>query len=214
MSSSRTSSPSTSARWLIASVATLLALLSPAHAQAGVLVASAERCGQEAFEQPFLPWADPADYVLAPRGDFSKRAAGWELGRAGVVAENEPYWVGRDRTPAAVRLDEGGTATSPAMCVGIMHPTVRFFARNAGAASAALNVNVLFEDSAGDVQEVPVARITGHSRWEPTLPHPIVANLLPLLPDERTAIAFRFSSPEPLSAWLIDDVYVDPYKKG
>lgn len=214
MSLLRTSPLSAAARWLIASVAVLLPLLAPVPAQAGLLVASAESCDQETFERPFLPWVDPANYVLAPGGDFSERAAGWELARAGVVAENEPYWVGVSRRPAALRLGAGGSATSPTMCVGTLHPTVRFFARNVGVPLATLKVEVLFQDSEGNVHALTIARVAGHATWQPTLPLPIVANLLTLLPDARTPIAFRFTSPAPMSAWLIDDLYVDPYRKG
>jgi hypothetical protein len=47
--------------------------------------------------------------------------------------------------------------------------------------------------------------------WHPSLPLPVVANLLPLLPNDRTAVAFRFT---PLlgGEWQIDDIYVDPYR--
>jgi hypothetical protein len=38
---------------------------------------------------------------------------------------------------------------------------------------------------------------------------PIVVNLLPLLPGDHTAVAFRFST---AGNWQIDDVYVDPYR--
>ena len=41
----------------------------------------------------------------------------------------------------------------------------------------------------------------------------MIANLLPLLPDARTAVAFRFS-PTGAGDWDIDDVYVDPWRHG
>ena len=41
----------------------------------------------------------------------------------------------------------------------------------------------------------------------------VVANLLPLLPPDMTAVRFKFA---PLlgGAWQIDDVYVDPRSRG
>src|SRR5437764_14026832 len=70
-----------------------LALGAPA-ANAGVLVASATNCDQQVFEQPFLPWADVANYVLSPEGTFEGGAKGWNLsGGASVVSGNESYFV-------------------------------------------------------------------------------------------------------------------------
>ena len=45
--------------------------------------------------------------------------------------------------------------------------------------------------------------------WHPSLPHLVLANLLPLLPPDMTAVRFKFA---PLlgGEWQIDDVYVDP----
>jgi hypothetical protein len=202
-------------RWPLAGLLLLLVLLLavPARADAGVLVASAEDCDAQTFERPFLPWLDPAHYVLAPDGTFSRRAAGWQLSGARVVADNEPYYVhGRD-APAALELPRGSSATSRAMCVGVLHPTLRLFARNTGSLLGTLRVDVLFEDASGDVHALPIGVIAAARGWHPTLPLPVLANLLPLLPDERTAIAFRFTPQGPGSSWRIDDVYVDPYAK-
>jgi hypothetical protein len=41
---------------------------------------------------------------------------------------------------------------------------------------------------------------------------PIGVNLLPLLPGNYTAVAFRFRASG--GDWQIDDVYVDPYCRG
>jgi hypothetical protein len=54
--------------------------------------------------------------------------------------------------------------------------------------------------------------VLGGSKWTPTLPLPVIANLLPLLPGDLTPVRFRFT---PVGgAWQIDDVYVDPYRTG
>ena len=45
--------------------------------------------------------------------------------------------------------------------------------------------------------------------WHPSLPHLVVANLLPLLPPDMTAVRFMFA-PFLGGDWQIDDVYVDP----
>jgi hypothetical protein len=43
---------------------------------------------------------------------------------------------------------------------------------------------------------------------------PVIANLLPLLPGSRTAVAFRFTPYGDGGDWTIDDVYVDPGATG
>jgi hypothetical protein len=45
--------------------------------------------------------------------------------------------------------------------------------------------------------------------WHPSLPALVVANLLPLLPPDMTAVRFKFA-PQLGGSWQIDDVYVDP----
>jgi hypothetical protein len=45
-------------------------------------------------------------------------------------------------------------------------------------------------------------------KWQPTLPVPVVVNLLTVVPDLRT-VSFAFT-PVGGATWQIDDVYVDP----
>jgi hypothetical protein len=199
---------------LLAALLVLTPLLLAPRAEAGPLVASATGCEAQVLERPFLPWLDPARYTLAPDGTFSDGAAGWTRAGARVVAQNEPYFVHGDDAPAALALPSRSSATSPAMCVGIEHPTLRLFARSTGSLLGVLRVDVLFEDALGEVRALPIGVVAAHTRWAPTLPLPVLANLLPLLPGERTAVAFRFTPQGIDSAWLIDDVYVDPWGKG
>jgi hypothetical protein len=187
-----------------------LALAVASPAQAGVLVSSATDCATETLEQPFLRWADAASYSLAPGGNFEAGAAGWALrGGANVGAGNEPYNVHAAGESSSLALPAGGSATSPALCVGLDHPTLRLFTRG-GSLLSALRVEVLFETSVGAVVAAPVGVVTA-GPWAPTLALPVVANLLPLLPNQRTAVAFRFTALG--GDWRIDDVYVDPWNR-
>jgi hypothetical protein len=199
----------------LACLALLLGLLAlPARAHAGVLVRASPPCDGQPLERPFLPWLDPAHYTLAPDGAFSGGAKGWQRSGARVVAQNEPYRVHGDHATAALDLPEGSSATSPAICVGLEHPTLRFFARNTGSLLGTLQVEVRFEDALGKVHSLPIGVVAGTGGWHPTLPFPVLANLLPLLPGQHTPVAFRFTPVGLNSSWQIDDVYVDPYGKG
>jgi hypothetical protein len=184
----------------------------PSHA--GLLVASAPSCADGATSRPFLPWLDLAAYTPAPDGGFEAGAKGWALaGGAATVAGNEPWKVGGKADDTALRVPAGGSATSPVFCVGLEHPTVRMFAkRTGGSLLSTLRVDVRFEDALGRTRSLPVGVVLGDGRWQPTLPMPLVANLLPLLPGEHTPVALRLV-PQLGGAWVVDDVYVDPFKR-
>ena len=57
-----------------------------------------------------------------------------------------------------------------------------------------------------------VGTVTPTVSWQPTLPMTVVANLLPLLPGEKTPVRFR-CTPLLGGDWSIDDVQVDPYAR-
>lgn len=198
----------------------------PSSARAGTLVSTATDCNTYFFEQPFVRWSDEFEYVLSPDGSFERRARGWTLtGGARVVSGNETYYVHRRSDSRSLLLRAGSSATSPSMCVGIEYPTLRAFALNRRSVLSTLQVEVLFEDPVGtgclasggildpdNICSLTIGLLSASSRWEPTIPLPVVANLLPLLPNNRTAIAFRFSPQDAAGDWRIDDVYVDPYR--
>ena len=170
-------------------------------------------CKSQVLERPFLRWLDLARYTLVPDGTLERGAAGWTLSRASVVTGNESFFVHATGDTRSLRLPAGSSATTPPLCVGILHPTLRFFARNTGAALSVLKVEVLFEDALGRVWSLPIGAILGGSSWRPTLPTLVVANLLPLLPGQNTAVAFRFTTVG-AGTWQVDDVYVDPHRKN
>jgi len=193
-------------------VAGFATLAAAAPANAGLLVASANDCEAQASAQVFLRWLDPMRYVPAPGGDVESAAA-WKLdGGARVVAGNEPWKVGGSRDDSSLLLPRGSQATTGVMCVGIDHPTLRFFARRtSGWLLDSLNVEVLFEGAGGRVSSLPVGVVLAGGSWQPTLPYPVLASLLPLLPGEQTPVAFRFT-PVGGASWQIDDVFVDPWR--
>jgi hypothetical protein len=181
-------------------------------ASAGILVKSAGKCAPQPLEQPFLRWLDPAQYTLLPGGTFESTLPGWTLSGARVASGNETYYVHGKSETKSLSIPSGSNATSAVICVGLGHPTMRFFAKSSGGtALATLKVDVLFELATGQVVTLPigVASAGAHRSWQPTLPMTVVANLLPLLPGARTPVAFRFT-PVGAASWAIDDVYVDP----
>jgi hypothetical protein len=162
-----------------------------------------------------MPWADPASYSVAPGGTFETGTPAWtRSGGAAVTLGNEAFFVFSAINSLSLALPDGSSATSPSQCVGIHNPTIRLFARNGGSSQSTLKVEVLWEDGSGNVQSTPIAMVTGNSSWQPTTQIPIVVDLLPLLPNDQTAVAFRFTPQGTGGDWHIDDVYVDPYGRG
>lgn len=183
-----------------------------APASAGILTVSETDCGDETLTQPFAGFGDNAYYKLVRNGAFESGTAGWTLaGGAKVVSGNEPWKVGGSNHGKSLDLPAGSTAISPASCVGLAEPTVRFFAKKNRApllGVSSLAVSVYVRTSLGLTVPVPVGVVLGNGQWKPTPPMLIVANLLPLLPGDRTPVAFQFTPV--LGDWQIDDLYVDP----
>jgi hypothetical protein len=175
--------------------------------------ALAAGCPDQPLARTFQPWIDPAWYAAAPDGGLEAGAEGWTLGGgAAVVAGNEPFYVGDRGDGRSLALPPGASATTPEVCIGVEHPTVRFFARNSGSVTSSLEVAVVFRDVLGEQRALPVGVVAAGDEWAPTPVVPVVVNLLSVLGDQQ--VAFRFTALDDRGAWTIDDVYVDPYKKG
>jgi hypothetical protein len=197
--------------FLLIALVSVGGLFAVSSAHAGLLVQTVGQCDDQPTSKVFLRWLDPLNYAVVSGGTFESAAEGWAgSGGAGVVGGNESYYVvGRDDV-RSLSLPPGSSATSPSTCVGLDRPVLRFFARNTGSPLSTLRVDVLFEDASGTVRSLPAAVVVAGKNWSPSLPVPVLANLLPLLPGEGTPVAFRFT---PLGAggrWAIDDVHVDP----
>ena len=199
---------------LAATAAIVVAMAFAAPASAGILTVSAGDCGDETLTQPFTGFGDRANYKLVGGGSFESGATGWTLRRgAKVVSGNEPWKVGGSGHGKSLVLPAGSSAISAPSCVGLAEPTVRFFAKKNRApllGISTLAVSVYVKTSLGLVVPVPVGVVLGNGQWKPTPPMLIVANLLPLLPGDRTPVAFQFTPV--LGDWQIDDVYVDPWR--
>jgi hypothetical protein len=198
----------------VTSAAALFLVAAPS-ASAGVLVKSATNCVTSPLVQPFTQWGDSSNYVAAPDGSFENGADGWTLNRAAVESGNESYYVGGSSDSRSLQISNGGWALTPTICVGLDRPTLRFFARSSGGLLGGVStmaVSVRFETSLGLVAELPIGVVLPSGKWGPSLPMPILANLLPLLPGDMTPVQFRFT---PIGGtYSIDDVYVDPKNRA
>lgn len=170
--------------------------------------------------QPFMRWADPANYAYAPNGGFENGATGWSLaGGAKVVTGNETFYV-RDRGTHSLSLPQGSTATSPRMCVGLLSGKMRFFVQHpAGPIDLRMKVQVIYGGgtggllgSVGSILGVSdVANTASGRAWQPSAEVPMLGGTLPLLTQW---VQFRFKPAASSGTWRIDDVYLDPLMHG
>ena len=179
-------------------------------ARSGELLAGAD-CEYGNAAQVFAPWADVSMYALAPQGDFAP-SDDWTLDKdATVVAGADPF----SGALQSLQFEKGAEAASPAMCVDLDNPTIRFFARDVGGnGKSNLKVDVLYEDFDGHVKHLTVAKLHLGSEWQPSAIVPMYMNFLALAsPDGVTTVAFNFKAEglqkdETLS---ISGLYVDPF---
>jgi hypothetical protein len=161
--------------------------------------------------QPFLPWSDPALYLLVPGGSFES-APPWTLsGGAKVVNGNETYNVNGATDSHSLSMPKGAVAKSPQVCVGLGHPTARLFTKVSGPPASRLKVELLYKS--GNTQKtLTIASLAGTSSWQPTAVIPLQATLTALPRSVYSPVAFRFTAQGTNAKWQIDDVYVDPWR--
>lgn len=178
-------------------------------ARAGKLLAGAD-CGYGDASAVFATWEDTAAYALAPQGDLSASDA-WTLNKATVVNGADPF----SGAQHSLEFTNGAEAATPAMCVNLDNPTLRFFVRDVGGnGKANLKVDMLYEDLDGHVKHMTVAKLKAGQDWQPSVILPIYMNVLAAAsPTGLTAIALDFKAEGLQKGETIDvsSLYVDPF---
>ena len=193
-----------------AAAACLAAAALATPAQAGIITKSAVGCGTPELTQPFKPWLDYANYKLVENGAFEDGAEGWTLtGGARVVNGTATQRVRDKGDSKSLLLPAGSTATTPPVCVGLDEPSMRYFAQKNSGLLSTMTVSVQVQLELGGIWVTLPIGVDPGGKWHPSLPNLVLANLLPLLPPDMTAVRFTFA-PILGGEWQIDDVYVDP----
>jgi hypothetical protein len=183
----------------------------PGAASADGLNLGLNGCPAQKIEHPFARWLDNSNYVLAPGGTFEGAMDGWKLtGGAKVVAGSESFGAHGAGEKNALSLPSGSSATTPQVCVGVLDPTMRFFAANDGGLLSLMSISILYYPPGGGVITLPLGVNVGAKAWAPSLPTLVTANLLGVLNGGKANVAFRFTPIGLGAKWRIDDVYVDP----
>lgn len=192
----------------------VLGLVGASSAQAATAINPLGCTPTQDLSTPLTSFGDQNLYALAPGGAFAAgTTGGWRLTNAALVAENEPHGVvGDDGSSLALRAN--GVAISEPMCIDETFPNFRFFAKAAKVGKSPLTVTVLFMDAKGNIKTVKsgsyVAKSTG---WNLVNPMAIGIDIHPTAMNAAAPVAFQFTSAKD-GNWQIDDLLVDPYRRG
>jgi hypothetical protein len=182
---------------------------SAAPTGASAAPAAAKSCPALLSTQAFAAFGDESSYDLTPDGDFASGLSGWSVsGSAGLVAETVLESGPNAAKSQSLDLPAGSSATSPATCLNVNDPTIRFFAVNHGNPASQLRVSVVVTPSGGVPVSVPLAAVSSNGTWAPS---PVIFLGVNLLAAATSAtVQFTFT---PIGAgnWGIDDLYVDPW---
>ena len=194
---------------VVALVAGVAAIATPS-AKAGLL-----GCGSAS--QPFSGVdGDTASYYAMSNGGFESGSYGWSLGGgAGVVSGNEPWSVAGGTH--SLSLPSGSAAAGPRTCIGLLSPTLRLFASDAGGTDRGLQITVEYRSLLGallGVRSYTVLNPADFQSWQPTDPITIPLGTLGGIPLLTASFDVRVTPLGSGSNWRIDDVYVDPYVHG
>jgi hypothetical protein len=171
-------------------------------------------CGWQSLSEPLSSLGDSNTYFLMAGSSFEADLADWSLDGAVVASGNETYFASGPGDHS-LGVAAGASATSPAVCVTIESPTLRFFLRNTGAKDAKLRVSLNFVDKDGKPRTQKLKDIGADSvgAWELTDPLKFLGPINSILDKNgKATVSFEFEPKDDKGNWQIDDIFVDPMK--
>ena len=186
---------------LVTGIAVLAGTAAPASAGLGLAC-------PDPTTQAFSKWADYANYAFSPNGGFEGGSAGWSVTAGKIAGENESYFVHGTSDKYSLRLQSGGSAQSPAMCISLFSGKMRFLAK--GDPGAKVKVQIIYRGLLSSVLGIlDGGTYTVGSGWSPSPEIGMLGGQLPLL---TSSVSFKLTSVNGLV--MIDDVYLDPMKSS
>jgi hypothetical protein len=214
--------PSTGRTGLVLAICVLVAA-----AAAGTATAKPPKSGgvtgvcdwmDDTLPTPFAPWNDFGQYFLLSGGDFEGDLSGWTLNDgAAVVAGNESYQIGSSADDQSLLLPPGSSVTTPQVCVTAQSPDLRVALMSTGARDPKLEIDLNFTDDKGNPRTQKLKDLRGGSEWAFTDSLKFLGPVNNVLKrNGQTVVSFTFVAKEQKDTptFLIDDLYIDPYKSG
>jgi hypothetical protein len=206
-------------RGAVAALLGAAALIAPS---AAVAATAAPSCPAQPTTQAFSRFGDLADYALAPGGDFEGSLAGWSLVNAHVAGQNESYGI----LPGSHSIALGNVAfvsgpsqvTSPWFCIDADHPYFRYMLKPNGPVGL-LATFVRYKNAAGQVMQTQITSKVSTNlytgKWTASQLNPLAVSLS-VGGQQAAQVQLVFVTPGSVlgAGYYIDDVLVDPYRRG
>jgi hypothetical protein len=171
-----------------------------------VAAAAHASCNYPDAEQVFSEYGDNAYYELAPDGGLEGGGTGWTFTNGARLENGRETSVNSDApNQVSASVPFGATAISPPVCVDATTPSFRLMTINSGKKDTKLKVKVIYETPK---IETRTTEIRASNIWGPT-------EALELRVDkyEERVARIAFTPKEKEGAWLIDDLYIDPFAR-
>jgi hypothetical protein len=129
-------------------------------------------------------------------------------GSVARVAGNEPFMLAGAGHSSSLRLRKGGSVTTPLVCVSRELPHLRFVAKASGSGQLDAEVRVYENGKVTDSSSGSVSP-ADHAMWAPSRILDLKVDRLQ--PGQTGSVTVTFRSQ---GDWLLDDVLIDPYRRG
>jgi hypothetical protein len=186
-----------------------LSILAALTLGAGSADAGLFGCRYPSSSQPFAQWGDNARYVPVPGGNF-EGWSGWRLsGGATITDDNEPFHLDGASDSHSLTLPPGSSAMSPAVCLQVLTPTMRFVGNSSD--GSGVRVTMYTRTLFGLLQIPTFGQMTVPTDWDASSTQSFVLqNVLGLLNLSGVNMYFKFT-PVGNATVQMDDVYLDPF---
>jgi len=155
----------------------------------------------------FAQFGDSRSYYFTANGGFESGSSGWTLaGGAKVVSGNEPFFLHGSTDSSSLSLPSGSSATSSALCFGLLDPGLRFVA-TAPSGPATLHVQLVANGLLGVLGVIDGGTIQVGSSWAPTAVFSTLGSQLSVPLGTKTVQVVLTSSGDV----QVDDLYIDPW---
>ncbi|MBO9534958.1 MAG: hypothetical protein J7513_18435 [Solirubrobacteraceae bacterium] len=174
-------------------------------------------CTAPALSKPLAKWGDTSDYWLATGGDFESSLAGWSVKNAAIASGNETLGVIAGTKSLKLGVGIGSAeATTPEFCVDPLHPKFRFVVKT-NSTVAALNTYINFKTPLGVTLTVPAKlNSVGSGNWTLSQSQPLSTAIPDVFLGTGTtaSITFKSVTSTPGAAVSVDNLLIDPYRRG
>lgn len=169
--------------------------------------AVASPCNLPPTSKVFQQFGDNADYYLASGGSFETLT--WSVaGGAGLDSMNNPFYLAGAGHLRSLEVEAGESATSGSFCVSKDQPHLRFVALSEGRGD--LTVKVTTHSADGSTKTLStVIDDAAHTKWAPTVNVSLNTSRMTTTEVAKATVRFETASGD----WLIDDVFIDPYRR-